>query len=118
VEKILPTANIGRWLLSTAAKLGMLKGCVAEGETKLTLDVMLKRPVRRPLFRIRGTPVLLLVALLPVSGSRGMKAMKIRPMLVVVAVAVWMLVATRPTSVTTKVRVVLILGKMSRGQQR
>jgi hypothetical protein len=38
--------------------------------------------------------------------------------LVVVAVAVWMLVATRPTSVTTKVRVMLILGKMSRGQQR
>jgi hypothetical protein len=87
---------------------------VAEVETKLTLDVLLKRP----LFRIRGTPVLLLVALLPVSRSRGMKAMKIRPMLVVVAVAVWMLVATRPTSVTTKVRVVLILGKMSRGQQR
>ena len=51
-----------------------------------------------------------------------MKAMKIRPVLVAVAVAVavvvGMLVATRTTFVTVEVGAVLILGKMSRGQQR
>jgi hypothetical protein len=61
---------------------------------------------------------LLPVALLLVGGSRGMKAMKIRPVLVAMAVAVGMLVATRTTFVTVEVGAVLILGKMSRGQQR
>jgi len=61
---------------------------------------------------------LLPVALLLVGGSRGMKAMKIIPVLVVVAIAIGMLVSTRMTSITVKVGAVLILGKMSRGQQR
>jgi len=47
-----------------------------------------------------------------------MEAMKIKPVLVAVAVVVGTPIATRTTSVTTEIGVVLILGKMSRGQQR
>jgi len=36
-------------LLSTAAKLSALRGCVSEGEAELTFDVMLKGLARRPL---------------------------------------------------------------------
>jgi hypothetical protein len=59
--------------------------------------------------------VLLPVALLPLSWSRGMKAMKIRLVLVAMTVAVVMLIATRMIFVTAEVRAMLILGKMSRG---
>jgi len=55
---------------------------------------------------------------LPARGSRGTRAMKIRPVMAVVPVAVGALVAARTTSVTTKTRAVLVLGKMNRGQQR
>jgi len=40
---------MGRGLVTTAVKLSTLWGCVAEGEAQLTLDVLLKRPVRRSL---------------------------------------------------------------------
>ena len=43
-----------------------------------------------------------MVALPPVNKSRGMKAKVVKPVLVVVVIAVEMLVATRMTHVTTK----------------
>jgi len=79
--------------LATTTKLGTSRGYVAGGEAQLTNDVLLKRPVRRPLPRTRGPSILLLVALLPVGGSRGMEATKIKPVLVAVAVVVGTLVA-------------------------
>ena len=45
-----------------------------------------------------------------------MRAMKNRPIMVVVPVIVKALVAVGTTSVMAKTRVVLLLGKMSRGQ--
>jgi hypothetical protein len=36
-------------LLSIAAKLSALRGCVSEGEAELAFDVMLKGLARRPL---------------------------------------------------------------------
>jgi len=82
--------KMGRRLLSIATKLSVLSGFMAEGEVELTLDVLLKRLVRRPLWRTRWPFVLLPVALLSVSGSIALKAMKIRVVLVVVEVAVGM----------------------------
>jgi hypothetical protein len=69
--------KMGRGLLATTTELGTLRGCVAGGEAQLTYDVLLKRPVRRPLSRTRGPFILLPVALLPIGGSRGMEATKI-----------------------------------------
>jgi len=57
---------MGRGLLSTTVKVGTLRGYMAEGEVELTLDDLLKRLMRRPLPRTRGSSVLLPVALLPV----------------------------------------------------
>jgi len=59
---------------------------------------------------------LLLMTLHPVHGSKGMRATKIRPVMIVVPVAVGALVVARMTSVTTKTGVMLLLGKMSIGQ--
>jgi len=47
-----------------------------------------------------------------------MRAMKIRLAMAVVPVVVRAPVAAGMTSITSKTRVVLLLGKMSRGQQR
>jgi len=47
-----------------------------------------------------------------------MRTMKIKPVLVVVPVAIGAPVAARMISVTAKIRGVLLLGKMNRGQQR
>jgi len=55
---------MGSRLLFTAVKLSTLRGCVAKEEAEQTLDVLLKRPVRRPLRKTRVLYVLLLVALL------------------------------------------------------
>jgi len=41
-------SKMRRWLVAVAVKLSTLSG-VAEGETELTLDSLLKRLVRRPL---------------------------------------------------------------------
>jgi hypothetical protein len=76
----------------------------------LTLDILLKKLVRGPLSRLRGVPVLLIVALPPVSKSRGMEA---KVVTLVLVVAVGMLIATRMTPVTTKIGVVLRFGKVS-----
>ena len=76
----------------------------------MTLDILLKKLVRGPLSRLRGVPVLLIVALPPVSKSRGMEA---KVVTLVLVVAVGMLIATRMTPVTTKIGVVLRFGKVS-----
>jgi uncharacterized membrane protein len=76
----------------------------------LTLDILLKKLVRGPLSRLRGVPVLLIVALPPVNKSRGMEA---KVVTLVLVVAVGMLIATRMTPVTTKIGVVLRFGKVS-----
>jgi hypothetical protein len=81
---------------------------VVEGEAQLTLDILLKKLVRGPLSRLRGVPVLLIVALPPVSKSRGMEA---KVVTLVLVVAVGMLIATRMTPVTTKIGVVLRFGR-------
>jgi len=83
---------------------------VVEGEVQLTLDILLKKLVRGPLSRLRGVPVLLIVALPPVNKSRGMEA---KVVTLVLVVAVGMLIATRMTPVTTKIGVVLRFGKVS-----
>jgi hypothetical protein len=58
------------------------------------------------------------MTLLPVRRSRGMRAMKMRLVIAVVPVTVGASTAVGTTSVMTKIGVVLLLGKMSRGQQR
>jgi hypothetical protein len=58
------------------------------------------------------------MTLLPVHGSRGMKTTKIKHVLAAVLVVVGAPVATRTTSVTAKIGVVLLLGKISIGQWR
>ena len=58
---------------------------------------------------------LLLITLLPVCGSRGIKTIKIS-VLVVMMVVVGTLVVMRTTSIMAKIRVVFMLGKMNRGQ--
>jgi len=79
----------------------------------LTLDVLLKRSVRRPLSTSSR-----LSALLPVRRSRGIRATKIRPAMVVVPVVVGAPATMGTTSVTTKIGASLLLCKMSRRQQR
>ena len=79
---------------------------MAEEEAQLTLDVLLKRSVRRPLLKTRGPFSLLLVALCLVSGSKGMRIRKIRHVMVFVAVVVGTPVATRTTSITVEIGVV------------
>jgi hypothetical protein len=98
---------MGRGLVTTAAKLSTLWGCVAEGEAQLTLDVLVKGPVRSPLLTSSRSFGLLPMTLLPVSGSRGMRTMKIILVLVVVPVAVRDLIVVRTTSVTAKIRVMM-----------
>jgi hypothetical protein len=55
------------------------------------------------------------MTLLPVHGSREMRAIKIRPVMAVVPVVVGAPIAEGTTSVTVKIGVVLLLGKMSKG---
>jgi hypothetical protein len=57
------------------------------------------------------------MTLFPVHGSREMRAIKIRPVMAVVPVVVGAPIAEGTTSVTAKIGVVLLLGKMSKGQQ-
>jgi hypothetical protein len=61
---------------------------VAEGETKLTLDSLLKMLVRRPLPRTSRPSGQLLVALLPVCRGRRMNTTKIRPVLATIPTVV------------------------------
>jgi len=70
--------------------------------------------VSRPLSRPRGASVLLLVALSPVGRSRGIEAMVVKLVLVVVVVAVGTSIATRTTPITVEIGVVLRCGKVSR----
>jgi hypothetical protein len=91
-----------RGLVATAVKLSTLWGGMSKGEAHLTLDVLLKRSMRRPLPKT----------------SRGVKTMKIRPVLATISAALGVPVAARTTSVTIKIRAVLMLGKMNRGQKR
>jgi len=58
------------------------------------------------------------MTLLLVRGSRGMRATKIIHVMTVVLVTVGAPAAAGPISVTTKIGVMLQLGKMSKGQQR
>jgi len=109
---------MGSRLLSTAAKLKALRGGVVKGEATLTLNALLKGPVRRPLRRTIVPYILLPVALLPVGGSKALRAMNVILVVVVVAVAIRTLVVMRMTSVTIEVGAILILGKVGRKQQR
>jgi len=63
-SRSITSSKMGSRLLFTAVKLSTLRGCVAKEEAEQTLDVLLKRPVRRPLRKTRVLYVLLLVALL------------------------------------------------------
>jgi len=110
--------KMGTRLLSTAAKLKALRGGVAKGEATLTLNALLKGPVRRPLRRTIVPYILLPIALLPVGGSKALRTMNVIPVVVVVAVAIRTLVVMRMTSVTIEVGAILILGKVGRKQQR
>jgi hypothetical protein len=87
---------------------------MVKGETQLTLDILLRKPVSRPLSKPKGVSVLLLVALSPVGRSRGIEATVVKLVLVVVAVAVGTPVATRTAPVTVEIGVVLRCGKVSR----
>jgi hypothetical protein len=58
------------------------------------------------------------MTMLPVHRSRGMRATKSRHVMVVIPVVVRALVSTGTASVTAKIRVMLLLGKISKGQQR
>jgi hypothetical protein len=80
--------------------------------------VLLKRSVRRPLSTSNRPFGLLAMTLLPVRGGRGMRATKIRLVMVVVPIAVGVPAAAGTTSVTAKIGAGLLLCKMSRGQQR
>jgi len=56
---------------------------------------------------------LLPMTLVLVRGSRGMRTMKIKPVMVVIPITVGALVATGMTSIMAKTEAVLLLGKMS-----
>ena len=101
---------MGNRLLSIAVKLRALRGCVAEREVDLTLDVLLKGSMRRSLRRAKVPFILLPVAVHLVGVSRPLKSMKIRLILVVVGTPG----ATKTTSITAKAGVVLMLGKVGR----
>jgi len=103
--------KIGNRLLSIAVKLRALRGCVAEREVELTLDVLLKGSMRRSLRKAKVPFILLPVAVHLVGVSRPLKTMKIRLILVVVGVVVGTPGAMKTTSITAKARAVLILGK-------
>lgn len=76
-------------LVATVAKLS-ISGCgMVEGEAELTLDDLLKRPVRRPLPRTSRPSSLLLAC-----RGRRMNTTKIKLVLVVIPTAVGALVAT------------------------
>jgi len=85
---------------------------------QLILYVLLKRLVKRPLPRTSKSSAMLPVTLLLVYESRGMKTMKVRLVLATMSVAIGAPVAAKRTSITVKIRVTLILGKMSKGQKR
>jgi len=61
---------------------------------------------------------MLQVTLLPVYESKGMKTMKVRLVLATISVAIEAPVAAKTTFITVKIRVTLMLGKMSKGQKR
>jgi len=84
----------------------------------MTFDSLLKRSVRRPLPRTSRPSGLLPVALLLVCKGRRMNFMKIRLVLAVIPTVVGAPVATSLAYVTVEIRLVLMLGKVSRGQQR
>jgi len=80
-------------LVVVAAKLSTLGGGVAEEEVELTLNGLLKKPMRSPLLRTSRPSGLLPVTLLPVSRGRRMNIMKMRHALVVILIVVGALVA-------------------------
>jgi hypothetical protein len=91
---------------------------MTDGEAQLTLYVLFKRLVKRPLPRTNRSSGMLPVTLLPVYDSRGMKTMKVRPMLATMSVAIGAPIAAKTNFITVKIRVMLMLGKMSKGQKR
>jgi len=80
--------KMSRGMVAAAAKLSTLRGGVAEGEVELTLDSLLKRPVRRPPPRTSRPSRLLPVALLLVCRGRRMNNLKISLVLVVIPTTV------------------------------
>jgi hypothetical protein len=106
-----------------ATKLRALRGWIAKREVELTLDIILKGVVRRPLWRANILSILLSLALLPVGVNKPLKATKIIHVLVVVTV-VRTLAAMKTSFVTTEIRIVaisgrgLMLGYICRGWQR
>jgi len=111
-------SKMSRGLVVAVAKLSTLRGVVAEGEAELTLDNLLKRPVRRPLPRTNRLSGLLPVALLLVCRGRRMNNLKISLVLAVIPTTIEALGAAWPASITAEIKLVLTLGKVSRGQQR
>jgi len=75
---------------------------------QLTLYVLLKKLVKRPLLRTSRSLDMLRVTLLPVYESREMKTMKVRLVLATMSVAIGALVAAKTLSITVKIRVTLI----------
>jgi hypothetical protein len=79
---------------------------VAEGGEQLTLDILLKKSMRR-------APILLSVALPKVGRSKGMEATVVSLVFVVVVVVVGTLVAMRMAPIMIEIGVVLRYGKVS-----
>lgn len=102
------TNKISRGLLDT------LRGYIAEREAQLTFDGLLKRPMRGTLSRSRRSSILLPIALPPIDRSREMEAADFMHVLMDVIVVVKTSVAMRMAPITAKIRVVLILGNMSK----
>ena len=112
--KTITNNKVGRVFLATAMKLCIIWSYMAKGEAKLTLDILPRKLVSRPLSGPKGVPILLLVTLPLFGKSRGIEVTVVKLVLVVVAVAVGMLVATRTTHVMVEIGVVLRCGKGSR----
>ena len=84
----------------------------------MTLDVLFKGPMRKPLPRVSRLSGLLPITLLLIHGSREIRTIKIRLVFVAVPIAIRALVAAITNPIIAKIKVVLLLCKMSRGQQR
>jgi len=81
-------SKMSRGMVAATAKLSTLRGGVAEEEAELTLDSLLKRPVRRPLPKTSRPSCLLPVALLLVCRGRRMNNLKISLVLAVIPTTV------------------------------
>jgi hypothetical protein len=98
-----PNNKMSRRLLGTAVKLETMSSCVTKIWAQLAADILLSRPLSNPYV----APVLLPI-IWPLVGSR------LEPVLVIVAVAVGMPIATRTPPIMTEIWVVMRYSKMGK----